>query len=297
MLVRSNIRGLQTFCVAAQHLSFKEAASDLCLTPSAVSHQISELEGHLGAKLFKRSTRSIALTNEGAALYQDISPSLKTIEDATDKIRKSETRDSLLVQLPEFFASELLMPHINEFTSENREIDLNIEGLDVEGELNSEADITVVLTRKTPKARKVARLFPISYMPVCSPSRLKDVGSEDEAVINVINNATLMLHKARPYAWHQWAENAGLSKLNPRKIIFVDSMFALARAAEQGVGIALLPLPVSQDWLNTGSLVPLHTSHLATEDFYWILINGNSSRQRSALLFFQWMLDKFQKYR
>ena len=66
--MRSNIRGLQTFCVAAQHLSFKEAASDLCLTPSAVSHQISELEGHLGAKLFKRSTRSIALTNEGAAL-------------------------------------------------------------------------------------------------------------------------------------------------------------------------------------------------------------------------------------
>ena len=92
-------------------------------------------------------------------------------------------------------------------------------------------------------------------------------------------------------------ENAGLSKLNPGKIIFVDSMFALARAAEQGVGIALLPLPVSQDWLNTGSLIPLHTNHLVTEDFYWILINGNSSRQRSALLFFQWMLDKFQKYR
>ena len=134
-------------------------------------------------------------------------------------------------------------------------------------------------------------------MPVCSPSRVKDVGSEDEAVINLINNSTLMLHKARPYAWHQWAENAGLSKLNPGKIIFVDSMFALARAAEQGVGIALLPLPVSQDWLNTGSLIPLHTNHLVTEDFYWILINGNSSRQRSALLFFQWMLDKFQKYR
>ena len=118
-----------------------------------------------------------------------------------------------------------------------------------------------------------------------------------EMCIRDRNNSTLMLHKARPYAWHQWAENAGLSKLSPRKIIFVDSMFALARAAEQGVGIALLPLPVSQDWLNTGSLIPLHTNHLVTEDFYWILINGNSSRQRSALLFFQWMLDKFQKYR
>ena len=66
--MRSNIRGLQAFCAAAQHLSFKEAANDLCLTPSAVSHQISELEDHLGAQLFKRSTRSIALTAEGATL-------------------------------------------------------------------------------------------------------------------------------------------------------------------------------------------------------------------------------------
>ena len=129
--------------------------------------------------------------------------------------------------MPEFFASELLMPHINEFTSANREIDFNIEGLDVEGELNSEADITVVLTRKTPKARKVARLFPISYMPVCSPSRVKDVGSEDEAVFNLINNSTLMLHKARPYAWHQWAENAGLSKYFFIKFIFNNWLYQI----------------------------------------------------------------------
>ena len=54
--MRSNIRGLQGFWAAAQHLSFKEAANDLCLTPSAVSHQISELEDHLGEQLFKRST-------------------------------------------------------------------------------------------------------------------------------------------------------------------------------------------------------------------------------------------------
>ena len=71
----------------------------------------------------------------------------------------------------------------------------------------------------------------------------------------------------------------------------------LARAAEQGVGVALIPLPVSKEWLDAGSLIPLHKNHLVTEDFYWILINGNSSKRKSALLFFQWMLGKFQKYR
>ena len=295
--MRSNIRGLQAFCAAAQHLSFKEAANDLCLTPSAVSHQISELEEHLGAQLFKRSTRSIALTAEGATLYQEISPSLKTIEEATNKIRKTETRHSLLVQMPEFFTSELLMPHIAEFTSTHKDIDLNIEGLGVEEELNSDADITVVLTRKTPNARKVARLFPIRYVPVCSQERISHFDVEDETAIGLLNKSTLLLHKARPHAWKYWAENAGLSELKPEKTIYVDSMFALARAAEQGVGVALIPLPVSKDWLDTGSLIPLHEKHLVTEDFYWILINGNSSKRKSALLFFQWMLEKFQKYR
>ena len=295
--MRSNIRGLQAFCAAAQHLSFKEAANDLCLTPSAVSHQISELEDHLGAQLFKRSTRSIALTAEGATLYEEVSPSLKAIEDATNKIRKTETRHSLRVQMPEFFTSELLMPYINEFTSAHKDIDLNIEGLGVEQEMNSDADITVVLTRKTPKARKVARLFPIKYVPVCNQTKIDQDQTGDQNALRVLNNSTLLLHKARPHAWKYWAENAGLAELKPKKIIYVDSMFSLARAAEQGVGIALIPLPVSKDWLESGSLIPVHTKHLVTEDFYWILINGNSSKRKAALLFFQWMLEKFQKYR
>ena len=137
-------------------MSFKEAANDL-FNSSAVGGKISELEDHLGAQLFKRSTRSIALTAEGATLYEEVSPSLKAIEDATNKIRKTETRHSLLVQMPNFL-QVVLMPHIKEFTSAHKDIDLNIEGLGVEQEMNSDADITVVLTRKTPKARKVARL-------------------------------------------------------------------------------------------------------------------------------------------
>ena len=62
-------RGLRTFCTAAEHLSFKKAANELSLTPSAVSHQISDLEEDLGTKLFKRLTRSISLTQDGSHLY------------------------------------------------------------------------------------------------------------------------------------------------------------------------------------------------------------------------------------
>ena len=82
--------------------------------------------------------------------------------------------------MPEFFTSELLMPHIKEFTSANKDIDLNIEGLGVEQEMNSDADITVVLTRKIPKARKVARLFPIRYVPVCNQTKIDQDQTGDQ---------------------------------------------------------------------------------------------------------------------
>jgi LysR family glycine cleavage system transcriptional activator len=287
-------KGLRTFCTAAEHLSFKKAANQLSLTPSAVSHQISDLEEDLGTKLFKRLTRSISLTQDGSHLYREINPYLRAIDDATTKIRKQNTRYPLLVQMPEFFASELLMPRMNEFSEAYPDIDLRIEGLGITDNPNPSADITIVLSRKTPSAIKVAKLFPIRYIPACSLEQKKKWELEGITELAAIKKATILLHKARPNAWEQWAENAGVVGLRPKRIIYVDSMFALSRAAEQSVGIALMPLPVSQDWFDSGSLVALHESHLVTEDYYWLILNGNSNRKIS-LIFWHWLIKTFSQ--
>ena len=70
--MRKNLRWLYTFCTVAKVLNYKRAAEELFLTPSAISHQISELELQLGAKLFQRTTRSMVLTSQGLKLYQKI---------------------------------------------------------------------------------------------------------------------------------------------------------------------------------------------------------------------------------
>lgn len=285
-------RGLRTFCTAAELLSFKKAANELCLTPSAVSHQISDLEEELGTKLFKRLTRSILLTQDGSHLYREINPYLRAIDEATNKIRKQRTLHPLLVQMPEFFASELLMPRISGFSDAHPNIDLQIEGLGITDSVNPAADINIVLSRKTPKAVKVEKLFPIRYVPACSLQQKRKWEMNGITELAAIRSATILLHKARPKAWEQWAEHAGVEGLRPKKIIYVDSMFALSRAAEQSVGIALMPLPVSQDWFDSGSLVALHDSHLITEDYYWLVMNGNSSRNTS-LTFWNWLIETF----
>jgi LysR family glycine cleavage system transcriptional activator len=65
----ASVRHLQVFCVAARHLSFKRAAEQLHLTPSAVSHRIRELENSLGIELFERRTRAVELTDAGRTLF------------------------------------------------------------------------------------------------------------------------------------------------------------------------------------------------------------------------------------
>ena len=289
-------RSLRTFCTAAELLSFKKAANELCLTPSAVSHQINDLEEELGTKLFKRLTRSVSLTQDGSHLYAEINPCLKAIDEATDRIRRRKTPQPLLVQMPEFFASELLMPRISGFSDAHPDIDLQIEGLGISDDLNPGADINIVLSRKTPTAIKVEKLFPIRYVPACSLKLKERWEGEGITELAAIQKATILLHKARPKAWDQWAENAGVADLQPKKVIYVDSMFALSRAAEQSVGIALMPLPVSQDWFDSGSLVALHESHLETEDYYWLVLNGNSNK-RTALTFWHWLIERFDEQR
>lgn len=72
MPIQTPIRGLRSFCVASKCLSFKHAATQLFLTPSAISHQIKQLEAQLGITLFKRGTRLIELTSAGKQFYQSI---------------------------------------------------------------------------------------------------------------------------------------------------------------------------------------------------------------------------------
>lgn len=289
-------RGLRTFCTAAELLSFKKAASELCLTASAVSHQISDLEEDLGTKLFQRRTRSVALTNEGSHLFEEIHPYLDAIDNALNTVKQNSGKQRLLIQMPEFFASELLIPRISEFSEQHENIDLRIESMETSESLNPIADINIVLSQHTPPATHVKKLFPISYIPACSRKQFEQWQRKSIDPVDAVESATVLLHKARPNAWNQWAKRAGISKRKTKQIIFVDSMFALARAAEKGVGVALVPMPVSQAWFDSGALVPLHETNLITKDYYWMVLNDNSKDNKSVNVLWNWIAEIFPEH-
>jgi len=220
---------------------------------------------------------------------------MRGIEEALLTARTEKIRTPLLVQVPEFFASELLMPLVGAFSETHSEIDLRIESMHVTDEINSSADINIILSRKVPAGRDVEKLFPIRYIPACSEAMFQDYRSRGFSGVDAINDATILLHKARPNAWNQWAQHAGIANIRPRQIIYVDTMFALARAAERSAGIALVPMPVSKAWFDSGALVPLHDSDLVTEDYYWMKTNHLPGKQEAASKFASWIVSYLEQ--
>jgi len=286
-------RGLRAFCTAARRESFKGAADELCLSASAISHQIRDLEDYLGVKLFDRGTRSIALTAQGLEYFQSIDPLLRRIDDVTEGLRSRPDRKQLRIHLPEFFASELFVPRMSEFSNLHADVDLQIDSFGPGAAQQLGADVHILLTRKTPEFARREKLFPIRYVPACSAARHDCFSARG---MGVLEEATLLLHQARPHAWHQWAELAGVPPPQAKQVIRVDSMFALARATEQGAGIALIPMPISRGWFSSGTLKRLFEPDLVTSDFYYVAVSDSTRHPETSERLMRWIVDTFTNF-
>jgi len=290
--MQTPIRGLRSFCFAARSLSFKHAANELYLTPSAVSHQIKQLEEQLGIELFQRKTRSISLTTAGKNFFDAVSPIITMLESTINEFSQMQQNTNLTITLPEFFASELLMPKLSEWTSEHPNINLQMDTLKTRKELTRHSDLSIVLSSSKPTEGLATELFNLEYIPACN-KKLLDQWRDDHR--QALNQVPLILHKARPWAWHQWAEKAGIDDFSPSQIIQIDSMFGVARAAQQGMGIALIPLPISQSWLDEQWLYKLFEQPLTTKDKYYLVQHESSTPNHPLDLFAKWVVTTFRK--
>lgn len=286
-------RGLRAFCLAAEHRSFKDAANELCLTASAVSHQIRDLESYLDVRLFDRQPRSIALTPAGHQFLAAVAPHMRAIEAAADSFRNRARQQSVTIEMPAFFGSEMFLPRLSEFSDQHRHIDLHIVSRDPDDETSPGADITVALSRHRPNTGKTSALFPIFYQPACSPEVFERWQQYDTNLYAGLEEATLLVHKARPNAWQQWFAATGVEIKRPRQTIVVDSMYALARTAEQSGGVALIPMPVSELWFKKGALVTLFAPTLRSADRYWVTTSEHANNSSSAATLHEWIVNSF----
>lgn len=292
MAVRqSPIRGLRTFCVAARRLSFKAAAEELCVTPSAVSHQIKGLEERLQAALFERRTREVALTDLGATLFSQIEPLLTELDNVTARfLRRNGRRRVLRITLLPFFASETFIPRLSAFADLHRAVDIRVETTEAGASHPVGSDASILLLPARPTDVIAHPLFALRLAPACSPQLARELELGDP---RALLGATLIVHKSRPHAWQGWFASMSIALERPPKVIHLDSMFAVARAAERGLGIALVPIPLSGTWFNSGALIRPCIGELETTDRYYFVYRADAADNPDVLALRDWVVATF----
>ena len=286
-----SLKFIKTFQIAAIHQSFRVAADELCITPSAVSHQVKLLEAQLGMPLFDRGPHSLALNDAGRMYLQCVDTVFSRLEAATEQLRTSYGRGVVRLHIPPFFASEMLMPRLQAFMQMRPDMDIHINT--VGGTLNShpaEADLSVIVGPAPNEDLESYRLFEQAFVPACSPQLLHGTAIDS---IDDLSEQTLLIHEARRDGWQRWAELSGRFNLQPRNIVRFDTMQAAVQAAESGIGVALVSTRLSATRFRAGSLVKLFDIELPTSEGYYLIHRPDDAERKEVQTVKRWLLSEF----
>lgn len=173
------LSALRAFEAAARHGSFKQAANELAVTPTAISHQIRSLEQYTGLTLFVRQVRKVVLTDAGLELYPVLRDGFNAFETVLQRLETAQARRRVIISATNAFMARWLAPRVADFQKLHPEIDLELDASDQAVDLGSDvADIAIRYGRGPYPGMVAEPLFADRFAPVCSP-RLGPLGLAD----------------------------------------------------------------------------------------------------------------------
>lgn len=229
------LNALRAFEASARHLSFTKAGLELCVSQAAISHQVKALEERLGVTLFRRLPRGLALTDDGAALVPVLAESLDRIGSALDRYADGRFHEVVTVGVVSSFAVRWLLPRLISFHALHPHVDIRILTNNNRVDLAGEGlDYAIRFGDGAWHGTDAEILFPAPLAPMTSPNIAASLKTAADM------NAHMLLRSYRADEWPRWFAEAGQAPVPPRGAIF-DSSIALADAAAEGLGVALLP--------------------------------------------------------
>lgn len=229
------LNALRAFEAAARHLSITRAAMELCVSQAAVSHQIKGLEARLGAPLFRRLPRGLALTDEGAALVPQVSAAFDRIGATLDQFMGGQFREVLTVGVVGTFATGWLLPRLAAFNLAHPGIDLRVltnnNRVDPAGE---GLDFAIRFGDGAWHGTEAIPLLSAPLAPLCAPALARGLSRPGDLA------SLPLLRSYRAEEWSRWFAAAGAPCPTLRGPVF-DSSPVMASAAAAGLGVALLP--------------------------------------------------------
>ena len=282
-----SLDALRIFVVAARHLSFTEAANELHLTQSAVSHRIRGLEDELGVHLFKRLTRRLELTPEGRALAYKVDQAIGDIDRSVSELSRCDDDGPLKVTVLPSVASHWLIPRLARIRNRDSGIDVQVIADPRLLDLRAQGIDLAIRFGRVPNASYAAtRLMGDCVVPVCTPGLLREYGpisSIDTLLRMPMLHDSATDNDGSNSDWRSWLDHVG----RPDAACQGGQQFSegsmLINAAMLGLGVALARVSLVVDQLASGSLVcPLRLTAPTAYSYYLLSLPEAADRPKIA---------------
>lgn len=253
MRPRIPLSHLNTFAAAANELSFQAAAVQLNVTPSAVSHQVRNLEAQLGYPLFDRTDKGVRLTARGRQLFSDVDRPLKQLHEAIDAVLRAKEDDLLTVSAAPVFATRWLIPRVGLFRREHPDTALSvIATADLLDFHMDNIDCAIRLGSGPWAGTDAELLFHTRIAAVCAPRVVEANGgrfaAEELATQKRVHNLGM------PDLWNRWFESAGVPYPRQAPTLQVQSAAQVLEALQADDCIGLFDLNLVKTELEDGRI-------------------------------------------
>ncbi|MGF1730999.1 DNA-binding transcriptional regulator DsdC [Photobacterium kasasachensis] len=286
------LSGLHCFLIAAEQMSFTRAAEILCLTQSAVSHKIKNLEDSLGVQLFIRQPRKLTLTAEGKRLKMVVAHNFGDIAHEIRDLKTLELSGDFNVAVPPTFAQTWLLPRLKEFLDKYPALRFHLRTRNELIDFQTETfDCAIYFGHGKYAGLHSAKLMDESMLPVCS----HDYAVAHDLYGNPDKLSTCMLlHDAAPWAragrndeWQYWAQRHGV--VLPEAGCTFDRADLALQAAERGIGVAMGRKSFIAEQFDDERLVAPFAMSVSSPLSYYIVCRKELAQSPRIVAFADWL--------
>ena len=282
------LKSLRAFEAAARHESFLNAATELHVSPGAISRHIKLLEAFLEARLFDRRTNGVILTREGQTYASKVTKFFSDLSAATTEIKRHGKRHRLIISTLPVFSERWLNQRLPTFLQRCPSMNLQIEFHDgIKGLLVGDVDAWVLYSNGNHPGCNVTRLFAEVLVPVCSPKLRRTLPTHPKA--EQVARLPLLHDIYWSEDWSIWGDAMGLDDVD----LSLGSRFALysgvMQATVDGMGVAMGHSAMIDDELESGRLVAIDGVGFNSPQAYHLVMTESASRTRQARELKDWM--------
>ncbi|MEO7247475.1 MAG: LysR substrate-binding domain-containing protein [Novosphingobium sp.] len=282
------LRALEAFVRVVRLGSAKAAASELGLSPSALSRRLQSLEDFVGKKMFLRQHQALKLTDDGQVFYDAVSPKLEELAEVVEALVDTGTLLRLHLGVPSLFGEQRLFPHLLELRKLHPRLHIDVDtGPHLDNRLGDTLEAAIILARHPDPSLYAVQLDHNQVFAITSKELAAELGDKPDQA--KLSRQTFLIHNDLPESFAAWKHALGMDNLEPVAIDHFDSGKLILEAAAQGLGIAIM----HDDHMKRSGdarLAQLYDLEIESPYSYWFVCRPRALNSRPVKLFHDWLL-------